>query len=242
MRATARSTLPSRRGAAALSTHPDVAASLLPVVAAPVHAWIRVPMGSQTIRAKLASHGGDWQLPSWRLCQPGNRSIFAQCKLSSWLYCGHLDVPCDYSQGSTASDQFREASHVVGDVAVKPCTCSEPPLKISTTLSRSSLSRTKDVKVHFASLMDICPLRNAEFVKKHQKYKGRAVLRGDIVKNDSRCYVVFTEQGPSRIISITNDGRKSHGYHPVANRLRRTSSGRSIRLHSKLKLEMLRNY
>ena len=62
-RATARSTLPSRRGAAALSTPPDVAASLLPVVAALVRAWIRVPTGSQSLMAKLASHGGDWPLP-----------------------------------------------------------------------------------------------------------------------------------------------------------------------------------
>ena len=32
---------------------------------------------------------------------------------------------------------------------------------------------------------------------KHQKYKGRVVLRGDIVKDDSGSYAVFTEQGPS---------------------------------------------
>ena len=36
--------------------------------------------------------------------------------------------------------------------------------------------------VHFASLMDICHLKNAELEAKHQKYKGRVVLRGDIVK------------------------------------------------------------
>ena len=32
---------------------------------------------------------------------------------------------------------------------------------------------------------------------KHQKYKGRVVLQGDIVKDDSGSYVVFTEQGSS---------------------------------------------
>ena len=32
---------------------------------------------------------------------------------------------------------------------------------------------------------------------KHQKYKSRVVLRGDIVKDDSRSYAVFTEQGSS---------------------------------------------
>ena len=43
-------------------------------------------------------------------------------------------------------------------------------------------ARTKGAKVHFASLMDICHLKNAELQAKHQKYKGRVVLRGDIVK------------------------------------------------------------
>ena len=33
--------------------------------------------------------------------------------------------------------------------------------------------------------------------QKHQKYKGRVVLRGDIVKDDSGAYAVFTEQGSS---------------------------------------------
>ena len=32
---------------------------------------------------------------------------------------------------------------------------------------------------------------------KHQKYQGRVVLRGDIVKDDSGSYAVFTEQGSS---------------------------------------------
>ena len=58
-------------------------------------------------------------------------------------------------------------------------------------------ARTKGAKVHFVSLMDICHLKNAELGTKHQKYKGRVVLRGDIVKNDSGSYAVFTEQGSS---------------------------------------------
>ena len=45
--------------------------------------------------------------------------------------------------------------------------------------------------------MDICHLKNVELVAKHQKYKGRVVLRGDIVKDDSGSYAVFTEQGSS---------------------------------------------
>ena len=46
-------------------------------------------------------------------------------------------------------------------------------------------------------LMDICHLKNAELEAKHQKYKGRVVLLGDIVKDDSGSYAVFTEQGSS---------------------------------------------
>ena len=51
--------------------------------------------------------------------------------------------------------------------------------------------------VHFASLMDICHMKNAYLEAKHQKYKGRLVLRGDIVKDNSGSYEVFTEQGSS---------------------------------------------
>ena len=58
-------------------------------------------------------------------------------------------------------------------------------------------ARTTGAKVHFASLMDICHLKNAELEAKHQKYKGRVVLRGDIVKHDSGSYAEFTEQGSS---------------------------------------------
>ena len=39
-------------------------------------------------------------------------------------------------------------------------------------------ARTRGAKVHFASLMDICHLKNAELETEHQKYKGRVVLRG----------------------------------------------------------------
>ena len=58
-------------------------------------------------------------------------------------------------------------------------------------------ARTAGATVHFPSLMDICHLKNAELEAKHQKYKGWVVLRGDIVKDDSGSYAVFTEQGSS---------------------------------------------
>ena len=54
---------------------------------------------------------------------------------------------------------------------------------------------TKGRKVHFASLMDLCHLKNSELEPQYQKYKGRIVLRGDIVKDDSSSYAIFTEQG-----------------------------------------------
>ena len=52
-------------------------------------------------------------------------------------------------------------------------------------------------KVHFATLMDICHLKNAELEPKYQKYKGRVVLWGDTVTDDSGSCAVFTEQGSS---------------------------------------------
>ena len=58
-------------------------------------------------------------------------------------------------------------------------------------------ARNKGRKVHFASLMDLCHLKNSEMEPQYQKYKGRVVLRGDIVKDDSGSYAVFTEQGSS---------------------------------------------
>ena len=55
-------------------------------------------------------------------------------------------------------------------------------------------ARRTGAAVHFPSLMDICHL-NVELEAKHQKYKGRVVLHGDIVKDDSGSFAVFTEQG-----------------------------------------------
>ena len=52
-------------------------------------------------------------------------------------------------------------------------------------------------KVHFASLRDLCHLKHSELEPKFQKYKGRVVLRGDIVKDDSGSYALLTEQGSS---------------------------------------------
>ena len=58
-------------------------------------------------------------------------------------------------------------------------------------------ARNEGRTVHFASLMDFCHLKNSESEPQFQKYKGRVVLRGDIVKDDSGSNAVFTEQGSS---------------------------------------------
>ena len=72
-------------------------------------------------------------------------------------------------------------------------------------------ARHKEVKVHFATLIDICHLKNSELEKKHQKYKGRVVHRGDVVKDDSGSYAVLPEQRSSasqmiavKVMDITN--------------------------------------
>ena len=55
-----------------------------------------------------------------------------------------------------------------------------------------NLEAQKDkMKVHFATLMDIVHLKNAKLEPKFQKYKGRVVLRGDVVKDESGANAVF---------------------------------------------------
>ena len=45
--------------------------------------------------------------------------------------------------------------------------------------------------------MDLSHIKNSELEPKYQKYKGRVVHRGDIVKDDSGSYTVFIEKGSS---------------------------------------------
>ena len=88
---------------------------------------------------------------------------------------------------------------------------------------RWSMKQASGAQIHFASLMDVCHLKNAELEAKHQKYKRQVVLRDDIEKNDS-VYVALR----TMITSITSDSRKSHGYHFEIAWFRWTSSKRSI--------------
>ena len=56
-------------------------------------------------------------------------------------------------------------------------------------------ARTSGATVHFASLMDICHLKNCELETKHQKYKGRVERRFRVIRS-----IHWT-----RIFSISND-------------------------------------
>ena len=89
-------------------------------------------------------------------------------------------------------------------------------------------ARNKGRKVHFASLMGLCP--SQEFGA------GASISR---VQRKSRTpkwhcerwFRIIRSIYWTKIISITNDGRNSHGYHLQIARLRWTSSGRSICLY-----------
>ena len=75
-------------------------------------------------------------------------------------------------------------------------------------------ARKSGAKVHFPSLMDICHLKNAELE-----------ARGDIVKDDSGSYAVFTEQGSSASLMTAAK------IMDIISRLRWTSNRRSISLY-----------
>ena len=67
--------------------------------------------------------------------------------------------------------------------------------KVKNKKEEKKRHRKTEKKVHFASLMDICHLQNADLERQFQMYRRRVVLRGDIVKDDSKACAVFTEQG-----------------------------------------------
>ena len=47
--------------------------------------------------------------------------------------------------------------------------------------------------LHVETLMDLCNLKNLNWTDGFPKYEGRVVLRGDVVKDDSDSYALFTE-------------------------------------------------
>ena len=72
-------------------------------------------------------------------------------------------------------------------------------------------ARTSGATVHFASLMDICHLKNAELGGKTPEIqRSNCSPRGDIVKDNSGSYAVFTEPGSS---ASQMTAAKIMGYH-----------------------------
>ena len=82
-------------------------------------------------------------------------------------------------------------------------------------------ARNEGKTVHFASLMDLCYLKNSKLELQFQKYKGRVVLRGDTVEDDFR---LLRSIYRTRLVCVTDDSRKSNGCHTKFTRMRRTSS------------------
>ena len=63
----------------------------------------------------------------------------------------------------------------------------------NTRSNRGRAKKKKSKTVHFSTLMDLRHLKNSELDTEFQKYKGRVVLRGDVVKDGSGSYAVSTE-------------------------------------------------
>ena len=55
----------------------------------------------------------------------------------------------------------------------------------------SGSKKETEKKVHFATLMDLCHLKNAELGPKLPKYTGRVVLRNDIVKDKTTLELIY---------------------------------------------------
>ena len=100
--------------------------------------------------------------------------------------------------------------------------------KVRSKLEVIDEARTKGEKVHFASLMDICHLKNVEVETKHKKiqWSSRTPRR-----HCERCFWILCSIHWTRVISIANDSSKSHGYHIQTARAHRTSSWCSICLY-----------
>ena len=86
-------------------------------------------------------------------------------------------------------------------------------------------ARMSGATVHFASLMDICHLKSAELETKAPKIQRSSCIPRWYCE---RRFWIFCSIHWRRVISITNDSSKSHGYHFEIARLRGTSSWRSI--------------
>ena len=97
-----------------------------------------------------------------------------------------------YSKASSIKNTRREGCSAKGMGKIGKYTRMAADERVRNKSEVIAEARTKFHTVHFASLTDICHLKNSEL---EQKYKGRVVLQGDIVEDDSGAYAVFTDQG-----------------------------------------------
>ena len=75
-----------------------------------------------------------------------------------------------------------------------------PAWKCDQVREREEVKRESEktgIPAHFAELMALCFLKNAELEKALQKYKGRLVLRGDNIRDNVGAQAVLIEQGAS---------------------------------------------
>ena len=83
--------------------------------------------------------------------------------------------------------------------------CNWDALNANVNQTKVCLTTQKERRtVYFVTLMDICLLKNAELESKYQKYKSRVVLRGDIEKDDSGSYAVFTQMTAAKVMDVTS--------------------------------------
>ena len=95
-------------------------------------------------------------------------------------------------------------------------------------------ARTKGAKVHFASLMDICHLKNTELETKASKIQRSSCTPRRFCE---RWFWILCSIYWTKIISITNDGSKSHGYHIQIARVRRKKAADAVSAYTQLKKE-----
>lgn len=51
--------------------------------------------------------------------------------------------------------------------------------------------------IHFGTVMPLCFIKNSQLLESQRSYKGRVVLRGDCIKDDTGYLAAFSEQGTS---------------------------------------------
>jgi hypothetical protein len=71
------------------------------------------------------------------------------------------------------------------------------PSKVKPKQQVMAEAKANNRKVHFGSLMELCHIKNSQLGKEFWVYKGRIVFRGDLVKDETGQFAVFTEQGAS---------------------------------------------